>query len=291
MRSSFLGARDVTRNGMLHGKIPDSQAGARVQHGDRTWRYCVAQSDVAQAVEGLHAAGTSLWNALESNAKMRLSLRHRLYVSFSDVAAQAKVVSYFHEETIAQYEAMMTVHKEFLPKEHFDFKPRERTFPFPDVATLLPVAFKAMWFLVRVLQDTIYVVLLETQGDKSGKTSSMKDALENPNSTVHDFLMRTAPGYLVWFRKHREQRNRLKDAVGASPSGKGNLGGIVPYVTMQRVVDEKSLIDIREELSLEDVIEAIRMSTSVLKSSRELVLQKYPTKPASPTADAEKTSQ
>ena len=122
-----------------------------------------------------------------------------------------------------------------------------------------------MLFFIRAYQDGIYAILLELTGHKASDFSSMQDCLSKERNPVRQRIIDRLPAYPIWFAKMREQRNRIKSGIttGATFSMGEDSFKLLINLDVVWEKDGHAFIDIKEQVSIEDIIEAIRMSTEV----------------------------
>jgi hypothetical protein len=91
--------------------------------------------------------------------------------------------------------------------------------------TNLGLSYKAFFFFVRSCQDAVYAVGLNLLGMKAGANAKMSNALKDANP-IGEILKAEAAGYLEWFDRWRDLRNRIKFGVGLATLGPSTHPGI-----------------------------------------------------------------
>lgn len=138
----------------------------------------------------------------------------------------------------------------------------------------LHACYVSFFFLMRAFQDRAYCVLLELQGARAGRYSSMADALDKSKRHASDenpvgrFLAEACPEYLDWFSRFRDMRNDLKEGVPTSTCGPDeDLGMVI------NLLDEKNqgiVSDLRRGYRLGDAAEALERSVQLLNAAAPL---------------------
>jgi hypothetical protein len=129
-------------------------------------------------------------------------------------------------------------------------------------------AFKAFLFPIRAYQDAIYMIGLGILGQPVGGKSGMKNAVNVPERTfitrnpIGQLLAMAAPDYAMWFGSLRGQRNSVKSGAGISyRSGKNFVTGETTIA-----IDIHTSSENRQLINLDNVSQALQMSTSATKA-------------------------
>lgn len=132
----------------------------------------------------------------------------------------------------------------------------------------LGVAYKAFFFFVRSHQDVLYATFLNLLGLAAGPGARMTSALKEANP-VGELLKTKSSGYLPWFERWRELRNRVKFGVGLASLGPSAN----PGVSFTEQTPEGGLvIDLQPQnaVRLKDATEALRMTKEGLSVAVEM---------------------
>jgi len=142
-------------------------------------------------------------------------------------------------------------------------------------------AFKAFLFPIRAYQDAIYRIGLGILGQPVGGKSSMKNAVNIPERTfftknpIGQLLATAAPDYATWFGSLRGQRNSVKSGAGISYNlGKNFMTGETTIAIDIHTSSEK-----RPLISLDNVSQALQMSTNATKAIVEFGISRGKFKP------------
>jgi hypothetical protein len=130
-----------------------------------------------------------------------------------------------------------------------------------------------MLFFVRAFQDAMYAVLLELTGNKPGAKSSMQRCIENEDSPIHKRLVERLPAYLTWFSHMRDQRNRIKNGIstGAQFQIVDGVSDLFVALHVVRGNINPSIIDIKEQVGIANIAEAVEMSADLADLACEWV--------------------
>lgn len=244
---------------------------------------------------GLYEAWEAL-NKLMQTPRITLRVQHRITSCVGDVLCFSEVCAAFQEPVAADFETMSTAPLGLAPL----MEARQKAFAEARAAGGSPKAgfealeafdrenaaelevlkkangdllarvqrgqrfasgIKAFFFFARALQDAAYCALLEADGQKSGRHSSMGDGVKHP--ILGAVLREQIEGYSEWFQTFREIRNRMKYGVN---TGSGFIwpGPRLVRVTVHEVQENPPRSNIYRELTTEDLNEALRQSTRLL---------------------------
>lgn len=125
----------------------------------------------------------------------------------------------------------------------------------------LTVAYKSILFFLRAFQDSAYAVLVELTGGRAPAYPSMSDCLSKKKNGPSYQIISEIDGYVAWFFKMRDWRNRIKSGVGFGQVGpQTNIGVAFVYIT-----DENSLTFTNDTIHLRDLIEGVRFSSQLIE--------------------------
>jgi hypothetical protein len=127
-------------------------------------------------------------------------------------------------------------------------------------AQRLILQLKALHFFLRSYQDAMYAVLLGLTQESRARYPTMKNALKEGNP-IGTTIRERCPDYLDWFRRWRDQRNRIKDGISFATIGPATDLGIIVAT-----FNEEGGVTLRPEgdaIRANEVIEALRMSAQL----------------------------
>jgi hypothetical protein len=233
---------------------------------------------------------------LSASQRTRYTTRYLLGVAAADVVAFSEVLLRCHKEGVlaslrgnvmasirptAAPERLPQTEREFAAyvedigrkNEEFETKygksvwlamKEELDLTWPPLARL-HACYRGFFFLLRSLQDRIYSVGLELNGQQAGKQASMSSAFQNGQvrrtNPVGALIQAQCPRYSKWFPEFRELRNTIKNGVPTSSTMSGfNLGIMLDSIDEER---QGPVFGGGQKYYLHDATSALEASTEI----------------------------
>jgi hypothetical protein len=131
----------------------------------------------------------------------------------------------------------------------------------------LRIAFKALYFFLRALQDMLFRVTfftLERSFPGRGDRGTMKWAVAHPESPVGRHLAQHVPEYGEWFTRWREQRNRIKQGVNFDMFAMDDIG--IRFSSMSNEGALTTDISNLNRVGLRDAAQALTIGARLMES-------------------------
>lgn len=225
-----------------------------------------------KSIEKLKVSWRELATTLEFKTKVSVNQRHRMVAHSLDIINFSGIFIETHNQwlSIVKSEIQRTAemsHEEWSEdwKHHFkeNMNAMDRN----------AVAYKAIYFFIRALQDAVYSVLLELCGNESKKYLHMSRCLNEKRDSVNQILKKGFPNYFKWFDEFRTKRNKIKNGItyGGGYDSDRNLSINMNIVEEWKTPPE---IGIDFVLDIDDIIEAVEISVSLLDFTNNFAIDK-----------------
>lgn len=129
----------------------------------------------------------------------------------------------------------------------------------------LGAAYKALFFFIRSLQDSSCALLIELEGNKSGRYTSMnQNCYKRPDSSIHKLISKAIPNYFDWFSWQKHTRDKMKEGISQGSSFSEQEGLAINFHVVRENGGEPN-VEIEEKVRIRDLTDSIKISNELLQ--------------------------
>ena len=217
------------------------------------------EEKLKEAIGQLKKTIETLQGSLSNRTSFNNLQRHKVTSSGYDIVYFSSIFMDVHKKAERSWSNDEKLMNELGPLEFSKIRIETRRSYQNELGTV----YKAIFYFIRAYQDALYGTIRELDGEPAGKYTTIQECLSKKGKQYRDKIDKAIPRYFDWFISWREKRNKIKSGISCSLGKQSDQLGIM----LNDVDGEKNAIrsDMKSLVTLEDVIEAVKMSYELAK--------------------------